>query len=292
MHLFDRMAVDSTRRTASGYLAVNARVARAGNVQQYLGYEVGKPEMPIVRVFRPDGEVFNKDTLASFAHRPVTLGHPSEAVTADNWKEVARGWSEGEVARDGEFVRLSMLMADADVIRAIEGGTREISMGYGCELIWDAGVSPAGERFDARQTRIRGNHIAVVAKARGGAELRIGDSSMTRPHAGMTLDEAAALPIYDAYRGLYDDGGQPLERVMAIRDMASGGVLGQRSDDAYRQMCIDQANAHRGAQPVNDNSERSAAPQFARDGRPMTALGDHERAYEEMCMRDADAWRR
>ncbi len=65
MHLFDRMSVDGTRRTTSGYLVVNARVARAGNVQQYMGYEVGKPEMAVVRVYRPDAEVFNKDTLAS-----------------------------------------------------------------------------------------------------------------------------------------------------------------------------------------------------------------------------------
>ncbi len=219
MHLFDRMSVDGTRRTTSGYLVVNARVARAGNVQQYMGYEVGKPEMAVVRVYRPDAEVFNKDTLASFAHRPVTFGHPSEAVTADNWKAVARGWSEGEVARDGEFVRLSMLVADAGVIRAIEGGTREISMGYDCELDWTSGVSPQGDVYDARQTRIRGNHIAIVDTARGGHELKIGDAHMA---ADRERDEA-------------------------------------RRQAAYDHMCHQQAEAWKGNRPVNDNARAPTA---------------------------------
>lgn len=178
MHLFDKLTVDSTRRTTDGYLAVNARVARAGNVQTYLGREVGKPHLGTVRIYRPEAEVFNKDTLASFTHRPITLGHPSSPVTSDNWHAVAKGWSDGEVARDGEFIRVSMLLADAEAIRAVEGGTRELSAGYDCELIWEDGTSPSGERYDAKQVSIRGNHVAIVAAARGGTELRIGDSAM------------------------------------------------------------------------------------------------------------------
>lgn len=252
MRLNDRASIVGTRRTNDGYLAVNARVARAGNVQRYAGYEVGKPAMATVRVFRPQDEVFNKDTLASFAHRPVTLGHPSAAVTADTWASVAKGWSDGEVARDGEFVRLSMLLADAGMIRAIEGGTREISMGYDCELDWTPGTSPSGEIYDARQTRIRGNHIAIVDNARGGPELKIGD-------ALVTSDE---------------------ERAQA------------RKHAAYDHMCHQQAEAWKAAQPVNDNLPVQMSPQFARDGRPMSSLTDQQRAYEEMCIRDASAWRR
>ncbi|MUZ72950.1 DUF2213 domain-containing protein [Agrobacterium vitis] len=103
MHLQDKLTIDGTRRTRDGYLTVNARVAKADNVQTYLGSEVGRPELDAVRVFRPAEEVFSADTMQSFAHRPLTLGHPSSSVTATNWKDVAKGWSDGEVARDGDF---------------------------------------------------------------------------------------------------------------------------------------------------------------------------------------------
>ena len=57
MHLQDKLTIDNKRRTGDGFLVVNARVARAGNVQAYTGAEVGKPEMATVRVYRPADEV-------------------------------------------------------------------------------------------------------------------------------------------------------------------------------------------------------------------------------------------
>lgn len=46
------LSVSGVRRTTDGYLVAVAKVARIG-VQDYLGSEVGKPEMPLVRVYRP-----------------------------------------------------------------------------------------------------------------------------------------------------------------------------------------------------------------------------------------------
>lgn len=258
MHLQDKLTIDGQRRTRDGYLTVNAKVARANNVQLYAGSEVGKPEMPVVRVFRPADEVFSSDTMLSFAHRPVTLGHPNQAVSATNWKDVAKGWSDGEVARDGEFVRVSMLLADAGTIREIEDGTRELSMGYECTLDWTAGVSPSGEAYDAIQRGIRSNHIAVVPAARGGSELRIGDSdngkearlmtdserqTMKDSVKGMPLDQAAALPLYDGVRGAITSG-MPAEKYFAIIDGATLDApkvteAEARSMAAYDQMVAD-----------------------------------------------------
>lgn len=220
MHLQDKLTIDTKRRTGDGYLVVNARVARADNVQLYTGAEVGKPEMATVRVFRPAAEVFSADTMKSFAHRPVTLGHPSSAVSSTNWRDVAKGWSDGEVARDGDFIRVSMLLADESTIKEIDAGTRELSMGYDCTLDWTPGKSPSGEAYDAIQRGIRSNHIAVVPQARGGTELRIGDSgrkdlkmmtdaekqTMRDSVRGMPLAQAAALPIFDDVRGLWTRG--------------------------------------------------------------------------------------
>lgn len=264
MHLQDKLTIDSKRRTRDGYLTVSAKVARAGNVQLYSGDEVGKPEMSVVRVYRPADEVFSNDTMQSFAHRPVTLGHPSQSVSSHNWKDVAKGWSDGEVVRDGEFVRVSMLLADAGTIKEIEDGTRELSMGYDCSLDFTAGVTPSGEAYDAIQRGIRSNHIAVVPKARGGAELRIGDSAnrkdlnmmtdaerqaMKDSVKGMPLDQASALPLYDNVRGMITSG-MPAEKYFAIIDGASADNPTVSDDQArsiaaYDQMVADLNGAWR-----------------------------------------------
>ncbi|MBB5041893.1 DUF2213 domain-containing protein [Shinella fusca] len=264
MRLQDKLTIDGTRRTRDGYMTVNARVARADNVQVYAGWEVGKPEMQTVRVFRPADEVFSTDTMQSFAHRPVTLDHPDEAVSASNWRDVAKGWSDGEVARDGEFIRVSMLLADATAIEAVEKGQRELSMGYDCTLDWTAGKSPSGEAYDAVQRGIRSNHIAIVKQARGGADLRIGDSghknlatvedaerrAMRDSVKGMPLTDAMALPLYDDIRGVIVSG-MPAERYYAILDGANVGEHRRSAeeiacDQAYTKMVADLNKAYRG----------------------------------------------
>lgn len=171
----DKITLDGSRRTGDGYLAASARVARTG-VQVYAGREVGKPGMAQVRVYRPESEVFSTDALRSFAHRPVTNDHPPEAVGAVNWKKFSVGMTGDEIARDGTFVRVPMVVMDQAAIDDVEAGKRELSMGYACDLDWTAGTTPEGEAYDAIQTNIRGNHLAIVAAGRAGPQCRIGDS--------------------------------------------------------------------------------------------------------------------
>lgn len=269
MFLSDKLFVDSKRRTGDGYLAVNARVARAGNVQLYSGSEVGKPGMATVRVYRPADEVFSADTMHSIAHKPVTLGHPAGAVTAVNWRSVAKGWVDGEVARDGEFIRVSMMLADAELIAAIDHGTSELSMGYDCSLQWESGVSPRGEAYDAIQRGIRSNHIACVDRARGGPELRIADFYSTDRKAlemmtdgeirtmrdsvkSMTASEAAKLPIYDNVRGALMGGG-PAEVHCALVDGARPDPVNDEKIDRMAHQVLYEhrvGNAWRGADNV------------------------------------------
>ena len=174
MFLTDTVSVGKVRRTGDGYLVADAKVARTG-IQQYLGSEVGRPDIPIVRVYRPEAEVFAQDAMHSYAYRPVTVDHPSKMVDADTWKAVAAGQTGSEVVRDGEFVRVPLVLMDAAAIKAYESGKRELSMGYTSEIVFEDGVSPSGEHYDAIQTQLRMNHLALVSRARGGDQLRIGD---------------------------------------------------------------------------------------------------------------------
>ncbi|MBX9934538.1 MAG: DUF2213 domain-containing protein [Methylobacterium sp.] len=176
----DTLAVERTRRTADGYLVADARAARTG-IQVYSGAECGKPELDRVRMHRPADEVFDKASLATYAHKPVTNGHPNTPVTADTYRSVAVGHIDGSVARDGEFVRIPLMVADAAAIADVDAGRAELSAGYQCIVDWTPGVTDAGEPYDAVQRKIRINHVALVDRGRAGSECRIGDDAKPTP---------------------------------------------------------------------------------------------------------------
>lgn len=176
--------------TKDGYLVATARVARTG-IQLYTGDELGKPDMPVVRVYRPESSVFDTRSLHSFAYRPMTNDHPAEPVTAASWKRDAIGQAGGEVMRDGDHIRVPLIMMDAAAIADYNAGKRELSVGYEADLDWTPGITDSGEEYDAIQTNIRANHIALVDKGRAGTA-RIGDKS-GQPNSSTTAKKEAAM---------------------------------------------------------------------------------------------------
>lgn len=182
----DAAVVRGARRTQDGYLVAEAFVARAG-IQLYRGAEVGLIDRDVVRVWRPEAEVTAADSVRTYTHAPITLGHPDVMVDSANWKDLAKGEVSTEAEwKDGKL-RLPLIVKDADAIRAIEDGTRELSAGYTCALDFTDGVTPEGEAYDAVQRSIRINHLAIVPRGRAGSECRIGDA-----------DAWGASPLSDA----------------------------------------------------------------------------------------------
>lgn len=170
----------SARICADGSLVADVRAARIG-IQEYLGREVdpdnqlGLRDKAVVRVYRPENEVFSRDSMASYAAAPVTIDHPSQAVTADNWRRLGVGEIHGDVVRDGGFVRVPIIVRDAAAVEKVRTTHKQLSMGYSCTLDATPGTSPDGQAYDAVQRNIRINHIAAVPAARGGPELKISD---------------------------------------------------------------------------------------------------------------------
>lgn len=181
MHRFtDNATLNGVKETRDGYLVADALIVRTG-VQTYLGSEVGKPEVATVKLYRPESEVFAKDSVQSFSHVPVTINHPQEFVTKDNWRELAKGEASSEVLRDGERLRIPIVLKDASAIQLVKGGMRELSAGYSSLIDWTPGVTPQGEQFDGVQRQIKANHIAIVSRGRAGSEFRIGDAWGSAP---------------------------------------------------------------------------------------------------------------
>ncbi|GGF24406.1 hypothetical protein GCM10011321_14730 [Youhaiella tibetensis] len=177
------------RRIADGYLVATAKCVRVG-IQLYTGDELGKPELPIVRVYRPAEEVFARDSLQSFSHAPITIDHPKEPVTTDNWKELSVGEVSTAARQVDDWVELPLIFKDAAAIAQIEGGKRELSAGYVADFDFTPGTTPSGEPYDAVQRSIRINHLALVDEARAGSQARVGDSAKTWGAAPITLPKA------------------------------------------------------------------------------------------------------
>lgn len=175
----DKLEIGDTATVGDGYLAVNAKIARLG-LYQYTRAEIGDTDgqpNELVSVYRPEAEVFDTDAMASFAHKPITLNHPRDAVSKDNWRKHTRGMSGGRVARVGDFLEIPMVVNDAEAIAAIDGGTRQLSAGYSANITIGDGLTPEGEPYRAVMSDIRGNHIAIVARGRAGSQCRIGDAA-------------------------------------------------------------------------------------------------------------------
>jgi hypothetical protein len=206
MQFHDRLTLDTkARRLGTGELAANVRCAKVG-LQDYAGHEVGRPDLQRVTVYRPESEVMKRDSFASFAGVPVTVDHPSEAVTTDNWRKYAVGETGDEIVRDGEFVRVPILVRDEAAIRAIQDGKRQISMGYSASLDFVDGVTPDGKPYQAIQREIRINHLAIVDEARGGPLL--------------TVD--AAQPSHSIYRPGLLDGRNTSKGETTMQDAKTG----------------------------------------------------------------------
>ncbi|QGF21228.1 head maturation protease [Citrobacter phage HCF1] len=146
-------------------------------------------------------EEFKADSLATYAGKPITLGHVT--VTPENADRVVVGSCAGAGVPNGVGVEAPLSIY---VKRAIESAkkrdTAEISVGYtsididkhgwGCnetgEYIFEEDMKadeqpPKGwVKFDALQTNISVNHIALVFKGRAGiAKLNL-DSEQEFPY--------------------------------------------------------------------------------------------------------------
>lgn len=174
MYFGERISDNISKREPEGYLiCANVPIARIGS-QQYLQDEIGQTGNKTVTVYRPEEEVFSKETIASFEGMPVTNDHPDaeEGVTAENAQYLAKGHCQNVRRGTGpnkDLLIADLVIIDPQTIQDVLNGKREISCGYNYELHEEDGKMV--------QRQIRGNHIAIVDKGRAGKRVCIKDSA-------------------------------------------------------------------------------------------------------------------
>lgn len=159
--------------TPEGYLVcVGVPIARTGDMVY------GSDETPLepgpdgkVIVHRDPSEVFRPETMASFEGKAVTISHPTEFVTPDNWTSLTKGVIQnvrrGENDDKNDLIA-DLLITDKVAISLVKAGLREVSCGYEADYIQDG----AGKGI---QTNIIGNHLALVDEGRAGSAYAIND---------------------------------------------------------------------------------------------------------------------
>lgn len=165
---YDRGTVARAEKTPDGFLRAPAFIARTGI------YLYADANGKITRELRRPEQVFDPESLRSFALAPVTDGHPPEgyvdALTATRYQ---RGSIGENVERDGEMVRAPMMITAADLVKKVlDGEAVECSCGYTCEVLEGGGIYE-GQPYDTEQTKIRGNHVAIVPAGRAGPAARV-----------------------------------------------------------------------------------------------------------------------
>jgi hypothetical protein len=107
----------------------------------------------------------------------------------------------GENAKiDGKHILVPFTVTHSRAIESVKSGKRELSLGYLCETVPEAGEYN-GQPYDSRQVNIRYNHLAIVDRARAGGAARINmdgaavqsttneqNEGNSMPNAQVTLD--------------------------------------------------------------------------------------------------------
>ena len=181
---FDDGELAEPVRLDNGFLLCDARITRTGV------FPYRRANGTIRRELRVPDEVFNADALGSFGLMPLTNDHPPEKITSRNARKSSVGTVSSPRA-DAEFVRAQIMLTDEASINQAEGGKRELSCGYNCDLEELPGVTmgipgvPDGMQYDAIQRNIRGNHVALVKLGRAGSQ------------AALRLDASDAVMVTD-----------------------------------------------------------------------------------------------
>lgn len=154
-------------RDENGYMRGVAIIGRVG-IQTYK-----MRDGSVIRVLRRPEEVSDPESLASMRMLPMSKEHPQKNFTP----ATIRGQQVGSVGEnvhfaDGYVYAPLIITEQAAQDGVYSGAGRELSIGYKARVVREAGLWN-NEPYDIEQTRIRGNHVALTAKARAGAEAAV-----------------------------------------------------------------------------------------------------------------------
>lgn len=144
----------------------------------------------IYKVYRPADELADPECLDSFRLLPWTdehsmLGSEDEGLTPAERKGI-HGVIGQDVYFDDTYLRGNIKVFSQKLAKLIADGKKELSIGYRCVYDIQSGVFN-GERYDAIQRKIRGNHLALVDQGRAGPDVAVLDQGFIHAMDGVLI---------------------------------------------------------------------------------------------------------
>ena len=163
---------DKTYFTNEGYLIDHPILTSCGI------FEYTNPDGSIRRELRLPEHVFAEESLKTYKGKPIIITHEAGVVNKGNVDREQIGTILTDGYQDGDDVRAEIIIHDTDAMK--ECGLKELSLGYNLDLVEEPGTWN-GEPYDAIQTNIAINHLALVASERAGEQARFNIDGSEEP---------------------------------------------------------------------------------------------------------------
>lgn len=286
----------------NGYLYVKGCPLSSYGIFDYSAAQLGLPGDPnrIVKVFRPESAISEPEAIDSFKDIPLINDHEMLSGFQNDGSASAPeeygidGVLTGNVYYAEPWLRGDLKLFSRSMQQDLANGKKELSLGYSCKFEEKPGVFN-GQPYEVVQHTMRGNHIALVDRARvAGARVLDGlcfdsltfdvvkkpeeESEMKRNHAKDNAVEELKrlLPALAQY--LNEEATEPAHQASASSEGSAEGELaaeiegnesGQEGTAAAANEAAEQTEEEDQGEEVVDPT---AQPAQAQSGGDLPAL--------------------
>lgn len=230
----------------NGFITVaNNPISKVG-VFPYMGKEIGAADPnKIYKVYRSEEELSAPDTIESFKLVPFIDEHAmlgNYGMAAE--KKGIQGVIGSDVYYEAPYLKGNLRIYSEATKSLIKNGKIELSPGYLCRYDFTEGVFN-GEKYDAIQRDIRGNHLALVEEGRTGPDVAVQDKA-GKFHITLDSKEVLAMP-------------QTIEELMAFFKQALAEYEASKKDDESNELVEEKKEELiLDADPVETDAEKAA----------------------------------
>ncbi|AZD85001.1 hypothetical protein C4K14_2167 [Pseudomonas chlororaphis subsp. aureofaciens] len=248
----------------NGWLEVPDNPISKVGVFDYLGSEIGAPDPnKIYKVYRPAEELSDPECISSFRLLPFVNDHEFLGSEDLGAMPAERKGIQGVIGERlyfaDPFLRGNIKVLSTAAQGLIDSGKIDLSPGYRCKYEFTPGVFE-GQRYDAVQRCIRGNHLALVDEGRTGPDVAVQDHIMK-----ITIDSAELLPMADENKT--PESGDNLAQIKALLEQLKPLLASQAEANAL----LAEMGLTPPAEPAVDEDPEPIAPAADEDPEPAPA---------------------
>lgn len=219
----------------NGYWLIEDNPVSKEGVFPYLGKQISSELEPekIYMVYRPASELENPDTVDSFNAVPFIDEHEMLGEGFTKYDDRPAGGVLYNVRADNGILLGDFKIYSESLKDEIANGKKELSLGYLCDYELSRGIWN-GQRYDAIQKNIRGNHVALVNKGRMGADVRVYDKAITMDEMPCNCDHIKEIPSGDGSPN--ESGANGSSTKMGVNNMAEKETMDADKREAIREV--------------------------------------------------------